>query len=439
MSDSISGLFGGSAPKDENVSSLFSKSSKIDNKKLINEKRHVIEGRRDEESDEGDAGSDGEVNEGDREVPTGSTGSTVPTGKSTRRDRKLGARKVDDREVDDPSLEDRYLSKLVRDESEDEAEEGAEGAVGAEDDITEERSSPQTSTLPQPNLKSSELSKAERTIFVGNVPAEVMEDKKSIKKFKKVFSEYVKSDPKLEIQPIESIRFRSLHTDSNAPRRAAFITKQIEEGGVVNSYIVFKKEEDSLKALALNGHVYLNHHLRIDHLTHPTKHENKQCIFVGNLDFEEDEESLWGYFNDKLREEGDDEGSIVTNVRMVRDSKTNFGKGFAIVQFRDVNYVEKALLLNGKKLSNSKKGRKIRIARCKSMKKVEDRGEKRKRRARNYLEGGLTDKQRSLIGRARKVLGKRDRREAGIVIEGERAKEGSKVEIGKKRRRKANA
>lgn len=455
MSGIISSLFGksgkGKKTEDDGKLSggLFGKSSKL-NKEVIQKKenkRHVIqidrkqEEQKEEEKERLEAENLRELQESER--------------KERRKSRKEKAKmkQVDEEkkeqgeDEEDPDLEARYFAKLEKKEEEEEGEE-EEAEEEDEEEQNEEKNeekheekkeekNEETKAAPEAktiNMKTEEMKKAERTIFVGNVPSAAMKNKQSIKKFKRVFTDYVKGDPTIERQPIKSLRFRSLHTETGASRKAAYIMKKVDENAVVNSYIVFKNEEDSLKALELNGVVFLDHHLRIDHLTHPRKQENKLCVFVGNLDFEENEESLWKFFSEHLADSDDkDDGSkaansIVTNVRIVRDTKTNFGKGFAIVQFKDVNYVEKALLLDGKKLTGSEKPRKLRIARCKSAKKITNQGEKRKKRARDHFDSHLTQRQRSVIGRAHSVLGKRDRREVGMpVVEGERAKEGAEI------------
>lgn len=448
MSGIISSLFGGGskgkkAESGKSLGGLFGKSSKL-NKQDIQKKenkRHVIhidrklEEQKEEEKERLEEQKLRELQEAEK--------------KERKKSRKEKAKmkqekeekKEDEEDEEDPDLEARYFAKLEKSESkkEDEEEEEEEDkdevkdkeeVKGAEDEAsrTEQEKENGQETKPAPeakniNMKTEEMKKAERTIFVGNVPSAAMKNKQSIKKFKRVFTDYVKGDPTIERQPIQSLRFRSLHTETGASRKAAYITKKVDENAVVNSYIVFKNEEDSLKAIKLNGVVFMDHHLRIDHLTHPRKQENRLCVFVGNLGFEENEESLWKFFSEKLEDSTSD--SVVTNVRIVRDTKTNFGKGFAIVQFKDVNYVEKALLLDGQKLTGGGKPRKLRIARCKSIKKTMKQGEKRKKRARDHFDSNLTQKQRSVIGRAHNVLGKRDRSEVGMpVVEGERAQEG---------------
>ncbi|KAH3662239.1 hypothetical protein OGAPHI_005487 [Ogataea philodendri] len=232
-----------------------------------------------------------------------------------------------------------------------------------------------------------EKEKNKRTVFIGNLPTSVLSSKKATKSLKAAFSKF---------GSIESLRFRSFAVQSNIPRKAAYILKDVKEDDSTNCYMVFKNEEDSLKAVELNGTIFLDHYIRVDHVTQPLKQENKLSVFVGNLDFEETEQSLWKFFNEKCSPDGT---NVVANVRLVRDSKTNYGKGFAIVQFTDTNYVSKALLLNKQLLTTSKKPRELRITRCKTQ-----------------MAGPVKDKKYGAAVRSGKV-----------VLEGERAKKGSRV------------
>lgn len=185
----------------------------------------------------------------------------------------------------------------------------------------------------------------------------------------------------------------------------------------------------------MNAVVFQDHHLRVDSVAHPAPHDKKRSIFVGNLDFEEIEESLWKHFEPC----GD-----IEYVRIIRDSKTNMGKGFAYVQFKDLQSVNKALLLNEKPMKSqkqedentkkpTKKARKLRVSRCKNMKKGTTIGTGLDR-------NGLTDSQRTRAGRAKKILGKADRATLGqeITIEGLRAKKGEgSTHLKKKKQRSA--
>lgn len=92
----------------------------------------------------------------------------------------------------------------------------------------------------------------------------------------------------------------------------------------MNAYVVYSTPAEAREALKLNGSTILDRHIRVDSVAHPAPHDSKRCIFIGNLDFEAQEENLWRHFASCGK---------VESVRVVRDSKTNVGKGFAYVQF----------------------------------------------------------------------------------------------------------
>ncbi|KAJ3017969.1 UNVERIFIED_CONTAM: Nucleolar protein 12, partial [Siphonaria sp. JEL0065] len=105
------------------------------------------------------------------------------------------------------------------------------------------------------------------------------------------------------------------------------------------------------KALALNGHIFEGKHIRVDKAQKSEVNDTKQSIFLGNLSFDVAEEAIWEFFKDC----GD-----IKNVRVVRDKKTNIGKGFGYVQFAEKQGVEVALKMDGKKLA----GRDVRVTKC---------------------------------------------------------------------------
>jgi nucleolar protein 12 len=106
----------------------------------------------------------------------------------------------------------------------------------------------------------------------------------------------------------------------------------------------------------LNGSLFDGKHIRVDHAYRPKEkaHDTKKSVFLGNLAFDIQDEEVWQFFEDC----GDIEA-----VRIVRDKKTNVGKGFGYVQFKDRATVGLALKLNDKPLGKSQ--RKIRVLRVK--------------------------------------------------------------------------
>ncbi|EDV10570.1 nucleolar protein 12 [Saccharomyces cerevisiae RM11-1a] len=358
---------------------------------------------------------------------------------------KVKKAKKSKRNDEDEDLEARYYAKLLNEEAE------------AEDDKptvtkTDETSVPLTSAAKKVDFKEDELEKAERTVFIGNILSTVITSKKVYKEFKKLFgtnpiAETEESGNEKEEESskksdnnefaIESIRFRSISFDEALPRKVAFVQQKFHKSrDTINAYIVYKNKSAVRKICSnLNAVVFQDHHLRVDSVAHPAPHDKKRSIFVGNLDFEEIEESLWKHFEPC----GD-----IEYVRIIRDSKTNMGKGFAYVQFKDLQSVNKALLLNEKPMKSqkqedentkkpTKKARKLRVSRCKNMKKGTTIGTGLDR-------NGLTDSQRTRAGRAKKILGKADRATLGqeITIEGLRAKKGEgSTHLKKKKQRSA--
>ena len=79
-----------------------------------------------------------------------------------------------------------------------------------------------------------------------------------------------------------------------------------------------------------------------------------RSVFVGNLDFKVAEEPLIAAFS-----AGPDLEGRVEAVRVVRDAKTNIGKGFAFVLFRTKAAARAALALDGTKVA----GRPMRVSR----------------------------------------------------------------------------
>lgn len=341
------------------------------------------------------------------------------------------ARKAKKSKDDHESLEEEYFAKVLREKEEKaQTETLKEDKEGSEDkDASEDKEGSDDSSDEEPekakkeakaksvDLKEQELNKADRTVFVGNVSNKVITSRTTYKEFKKVFR---------NIGSVESIRFRSIAFDEAVPRKVAFVKKALHSvRDTLNAYVVFKEKQPSLKAPAkLNGTVFEHNHLRVDHVAHPAPKDNKRSIFVGNLDFEETEETLWRYFNAKV----DDD---VESVRVVRDSKTNLGKGFALVQFKDTLSVNKALFLNDKPMDpENKKSRKLRILRAKANAKPStlspnhiDNTRKAKK-----PKGRLTDEQKAKLGRAKTLLGKADRTTAGkLVVEGTRATKGQLI------------
>lgn len=299
--------------------------------------------------------------------------------------------KADEKEEEDESVDEEDGDEEGSEEGDDEEEEG-------EDDSNDTPKKKESSTPADPPIRhetqekpgEADLDKSARTIFLGNVPSNAISSKSDYKVFKAFFA---------AVGKISSIRFRSVAFAEQIPRKAAFVTHKLhEKQKTVNAYIVYKTKEAARAALKLNGSIVLDRHIRVDSVAHPAPHDATRCVFIGNLDFEAQEENLWRHFASCGK---------VESVRVVRDATTNVGKGFAYVQFEDGTSVEQALMLDGKKMEGD---RKLRVSRAKNI--------KRKQKATNdTLRGPASKKQkifvpkedprqRAMLGRAQKLLGK---------------------------------
>lgn len=352
---------------------------------------------------------------------------------NSRKDRQ--AKKISkSKEEEDDDLESRYHQKLVENNLADKAE---------SDDEDDNMDVEEVVKSEKVDIREEELEKAAKTIFVGNLPQSVLTDNKVYKKFIKLFSTPI-SEGEHEViseeqqeqdkknYKVKSCRFRSLAFSEPLPKAVAFKQLKLDsKRDSINSYLVYENHDKKTLAKIIkyyNGFVFENHHLRVDSVLNPSKQDTTRSVFVGNLDFEELEENLYVHFQ-QLASENPNE-KLIEYVRIVRDSKTQMGKGFAYVQFYDSSYVNKAIeLLNGKKIIQTvgKKPRELRITRCKKTFTSVNTS-----RNDNKKVSALNDKQKSKLGRAQKVLGKMDRKliRESLTIEGERANQDKQKQKG---------
>lgn len=275
-----------------------------------------------------------------------------------------------------------------------------------------------------------ELSKANRTVFLGNVSTAAISSKSSRKQLLDHLKSFFKSVAKPKDDDakfaVESIRFRSTPYASAVPKKAAFATKQLMDATAkcTNAYVVYSNQYLAREAARqLNGTEILGRHIRVDEVAHPSKIDHRRCIFVGNLGFVDDETNINKANEEDGREKRKpgkepadiDEGlwrtfakcGKVESVRVVRDSTTRVGKGIAYVQFEDANAVEAALLYDGKKFPPMLP-RKLRVARSKAQKRNAKPGSGRpgsKPRANGY-QRKVTGEEASQMGRAGKLYGR---------------------------------
>uniref|UniRef100_A0A8D8QFU1 RNA-binding protein 34 n=1 Tax=Cacopsylla melanoneura TaxID=428564 RepID=A0A8D8QFU1_9HEMI len=176
-----------------------------------------------------------------------------------------------------------------------------------------------------------------RTVFVGNLPLKI-----SRHKVTNMFKQYGE---------VETVRYRSVPVaDINIPRNACIKMNNIHEKRTnMNAYVRFKNIESVEKALEMNGIVVNEHTIRVDTALKQPK-ANSHSIFIGNLPFEAEEEELRKAFQTC---------GEIDNVRIIRDQKTNTGKGFGYVNFKSADGVAFAMEMENVKIRN----REVRVKR----------------------------------------------------------------------------
>ena len=233
----------------------------------------------------------------------------------------------------------------------------------------------------------SEEDKGLRTVFLGNVSISAIVSKTARKQLLKHITLFNSQAHKAIMDTsLDTFRFRSTPFDDNGlSKKAAFAKKSLldKTRRSTNAYAVYKSQAAAVAAAEhLNGSMILDRHLRVDSLANPSTIDHVRCVFVGNLGFVDNDNPVDGHQLDERRnsrnggvsdsadyEEGlwrvfGDVGPL-ESVRLVRDKKTQVGKGFAYVQFRvsfpiphqvdfepyvpqEEKAVEKALLCNEK-------------------------------------------------------------------------------------------
>ncbi|KEQ70369.1 hypothetical protein M436DRAFT_53774, partial [Aureobasidium namibiae CBS 147.97] len=376
----------------------------------------------------------------------------------------------------EPELEDVYMDKLGREEEkaiakakedrnskrqkkEKKADKDSDDSDSDEEDSDRadamEMSPPPVHETLEPD-NDSDLVKAQRTVFIGNVSAEAITSKTAkktlMRHLESFFEDIADAEKGQPAHSVESLRFRSTAYASAIPKKAAFAKKEImvETTRSTNAYAVYSSNALAREAAKrLNGTVALDRHIRVDEVAHPAKTEPRRCVFVGNLGFVDDESNI-----DKANaEEGKgtrkgnktpsdvEEGlwrtfstcGKVESVRVPRDPQTRVGKGFAYVQFTAKNAVEAALLLNEKKFPPMLP-RKLRVTRAKTIKRNVKPGSNAVKAPGAASKGIYNPKadpvMQSNMGRAGKLMGRAAAAQGfktpeSFIFEGHRAKAGA--------------
>lgn len=182
-----------------------------------------------------------------------------------------------------------------------------------------------------------------RMIFVGNIPVEF-----KAKQLWKVFKDCGK---------VEKIWFRSIAPESLVTNKTNIAKGKMygEQKNNKNAYILFETEDSVPKALEFNNHLIQEDppfHIRVDSEA-DKQNDFSTTVFVGNLPYILNEEELREHFTPVGK---------IQNIRIVRDTATQIGKGIAFIQFSTLDEALKAVRLGVKSYKIKKfKGRELRI------------------------------------------------------------------------------
>lgn len=222
-------------------------------------------------------------------------------------------------------------------------------------EAVDDQASDEDMVIPQheslSNGGTSDIEQASRTVFLGNVANSAITSKTDKKTLMAHLSSFCSDLPRADPpHKIESLRFRSTAYSTPVPKKAAFARHEVMDATAksTNAYVVYSTKTAAREAARrLNGTVVLDRHLRVDEVAHPAQVDHHRCVFVGNLNFVDDEtemkkaEAEAGKTSGKARNGDVEEGlwrqfgkaGTVESVRVVRDAKTRVSKGIAYVQF----------------------------------------------------------------------------------------------------------
>ena len=178
-----------------------------------------------------------------------------------------------------------------------------------------------------------EAEKIKRTLFIGNLP--ISATKLTIKKL------FTPSSL------VESVRFRNVELKVNrkVTKKIAVLTKQYEEDGTQDAYVVLKTEEAVKEAIPrINGSTIEGNVVRADYALPPgqkqsiSKDVNQKSIFIGHLPYDTTENELHEVFG---------VCGPINYVKIPKDRVTGHPRGVAYVTFQDEDAIKLALKFNG--------------------------------------------------------------------------------------------
>lgn len=229
----------------------------------------IVDDEDDESFKDDDEGDDDDEISDDGDEETSVNVSKVSEAKEDEKDESTDDDSEDEDETSKVSLKDLLGESLVSDDDEEEFD-------GEEESDEEDEESDDEDEVEEPKPKQlseeEKLEENKRTIFVSNVPKDIV-----IKNVKKIFKEYGE---------IESMRLRGIVPETpQMSLKAAAITKKMHpKVQTVTLYIKYKDESMAKKALAMNGKNLGENIVGVD-MAISEKKDPKKAVMVGNLPY----------------------------------------------------------------------------------------------------------------------------------------------------------
>ncbi|KAJ1914741.1 Nucleolar protein 12 [Tieghemiomyces parasiticus] len=227
----------------------------------------------------------------------------------------------------------------------DEAESDATSDEAESDTTADEAESvlPATVAPAKPKPPKNFQDQKPRTVSVGNIAVEVLSDKAAQRELLRLFR---------PAGSVECHYFRRANVPKNLRHPYEKLPKDMTNQTVCTCYIVYTSVDAVPGALRLNSTLFRDRHLRVIRLDGGLTYDRSRSVFVGNLPFNADEEKLRSHF----AECGD-----IANVRILRDSISQQGKGTGYLEFTEKVSVGLALSLHESRFME----RELRVERCK--------------------------------------------------------------------------
>ena len=281
-----------------------------------------------------------------------------------------------------------------------------EQSQGSDNDKKDAETKVESSTAVKdesPADKEKREEEEKRTIFVGNLPADIT--RRALAGIFKPCGAVASS--RLRSVAVAGVKLPPEQAGNQKLMRQVCVNtgKLLEDApkNCAQGYVVFKSVESVEKALELNNTVYQSHTLRVDHAKQTI--EPNHSVFVGNLPYGADEETLREHFEEKLSEGDFNEadGDPITGVRIIRDNETQKCKGFGYVILRDATLVPLALQLHESKYMK----RELRVMVCGKRYKGKRGGDNKANSGKRSFEGqrATTSNEKKLSIRKRKAEG----------------------------------